>query len=427
MDEGLQPLTYVLMRKSICILAFSPIAQDARVLRQIKYLSPFYDLTVIGYGSAPSAYQKPPHIKWIQLSQQAQPEIPNLVTALKNHDLTNIHFRKRIRRKARNFFNKVLLLAGYIFSPAYELWYRRQADYREALQYTVNLQCHAYHANDWNTLPILAEAAQRNKAALVLDLHEYAPLEYENRPQWWIKKNLIAYILNKYSSQVNAMTTVAVPIANKYRDEFGFDPIVIMNAPEKLSSLPHMMVNPTINLIHHGVASNIRHPELMIKTIARCDERYNLHLMFIYNDYVETLRRMAETIAPGRVFFHDPVPPEDITKYIARFDVGFFVLPPINFNYKFALPNKFFEFICAGLAVCIGPSPAMAEIVKSYGIGVVCDTFDPEAMASMINRISTKQWVGMRQAATKASYELNAHVEMKKLVNIYGDLLSRIA
>ena len=169
----------------------------------------------------------------------------------------------------------------------------------------------------------------------------------------------------------DATITVAQPIAYRYKEEFGFDPVVIMNAPEKIPLSHQEIQDSSIKLIDHGGASSIRNPELMIESIARC-ERHSLHFMFIQSDYVEELKRSASTLAPGRVFFHDPVPPEDITKEISQYDVGFFLIPPTNYNYHFCLPNKFFDFICAGLAVCIGPSPSMAEMVKKYGLGVVC-------------------------------------------------------
>ena len=399
------------MKKSICIISLSPIAQDARVLRQIKYLAPLYDLTVIGYGPRPSNLANNPNISWIPVKPPPQPYIPNFVTALKTHDWKNIRLWERV-------VNKISLYSP----PFYRCWYRRQPHYREAWRQIAGTGCDAYHANDWNTLPLAADAARKNNAPLVLDLHEYAPLEYENRPRWWIQKRFITYVLKKYTPMVSASITVAELIAQRYRDEFRLEPIVIMNAPEELIPLPHLKQENSIRLIHHGVASPIRHPELMIETIARCDERYTLHFMFLPNEYIKDLKVLAEKHAPGRVFFNDPVPPEDITRTIARYDVGFFPIPPINYNYHACLPNKFFDFICSGLAVAIGPSPSMAELVSRYGLGVVCPSFNPDDMASVLNKTTQQQWNAMRHAARNAAHALNAQTEMKKLTDIYKRL-----
>jgi glycosyltransferase involved in cell wall biosynthesis len=424
MDEGLQSGAYPIMRKTICILAFSHIARDARVLRQIKYLSPFYDLIIIGYGPPHSVYTESPNIKWIQLGNVSQEHVPNLITALKTHDIKNIRFWTRVFHKVKQLRNKTLSLLGIIFPQVYEAWYWMQIQNREAWQHVINIQCHAYHANDWDMLPIAAHAARKNTAKLVLDLHEYAPLEYEELPHWWIKKRFITYILKKYSPYADTIITIAQPIADRYRNEFGFDSDVIMNVPEQISFSPHVTNKSSIKLIHHGGASKLRQPELMIETIARCNDIYSLHFMFLPNEYVEKLKIKAEKIAPGRVFFHNPVSPEEITQELSQYDVGFYILPPTNYNNHVALPNKFLDFICAGLAVCIGPSPSMAALVKKHGFGVVCNSFNPEDVASMLNKIPLDHWENMRQAARVASNEINAQNEMKKLMNIFDRILS---
>jgi hypothetical protein len=55
------------MRKSICIISYSDIANDARVLRQIQYLSPLYDLIIIGYSKPHEDYLPGDTIKWIEV------------------------------------------------------------------------------------------------------------------------------------------------------------------------------------------------------------------------------------------------------------------------------------------------------------------------------------------------------------------------
>ena len=319
--------------------------------------------------------------------------------------------------------NKFLLWLG-TYSPAFhEAWYKRQPIISRTIQEAILSGCDAYLANDWNTLPMAARAARKNKAALVLDLHEYAPFQYMEGPDQEKQRRLVRHTISKYIPKVNSSITVAGSFAFRYNEEFGFCPEVLMNAPDRIN-LPAPVMNPSsIKLIYHGVVSRGRNPELMIETIARCDRRYSLHLMLIPNEYITELKKLAERIAPERVFFHDPVPPEKILERITEFDVGLSIFPPVNYSSFATLPNKFFDYICAGLAICTGPSPSSAELVKEYGVGVVCDTFDPEDIASALNRTSADQWMSMRQASRVASHELNANNEMKKLINIFDRLL----
>jgi len=61
------------MRKPICIISSSPVYHDGGVLRQIKYLSPFYDLNIIGYGYSYPSWMNMASIKWISICHPIEP------------------------------------------------------------------------------------------------------------------------------------------------------------------------------------------------------------------------------------------------------------------------------------------------------------------------------------------------------------------
>jgi hypothetical protein len=390
----------MMLRKKVCILSFSPIARDARVLRQIQYLAPHYDLIVIGYGSPHPDWQDQPGVIWYQVPY----------------------------RKYWLFFSlfiKAMYVLGRVLRVGYEFGYWMQARHRYAYQCAVAHSCDGYLANDIDTLPVAARASRQKNSKLVFDAHEYSPLQYEQRKNWWVIRGQIEYFLHKYSARIDAGITVVQPIADRYWQEFGYQSIVIMNAPAGPQITPHPLDPQHIRLIHHGGASPARHLEIMIETIARCDDRYSLNFMLMPNQpsYLIQLKRLAEKIAPGRVFFHDPVRPEQIVNQITTYDIGFFPLPPTNYNYYIALPNKFFDFIMAGLAVVIGPSPSMAALVEKYGCGKVASSFEPDDIAQVLNQLSCAEISAMRQAANRAASVLNADHELPKLIGIFNRLI----
>ena len=143
------------MKHRVCIISFSPIYRDARVLRQIEYLAPYYDLTVIGYGIPAKEW---PNVRWMPVEVQS-----SLFTQL-------VGF--------------LLMVLGRIAPPLYDLWYWSKAHHKAALKNALKMHCDVYHAVDWNALPVAARAASRHDAKLVLDAHEYAPLEFDER-RWW--------------------------------------------------------------------------------------------------------------------------------------------------------------------------------------------------------------------------------------------------
>jgi hypothetical protein len=73
-----------------------------------------------------------------------------------------------------------------------------------------------------------------------------------------------------------------------------------------------------------------------------------------------------------------------------------------------ALPNKFFEFVQARLAVAIGPSPEMATLVRRHGFGIVAGSFEPRELAQCIAALAPADLLAMKQRADAASRELNA-------------------
>jgi glycosyltransferase involved in cell wall biosynthesis len=385
------------MRSRVCIISFSPVHQDARVLRQIEYLSREYDVTVIGFGppidKALGAY-------WMPV---------------------------QVRSSKRTQITGVLLMAlGRIVPRLYDVWYWSKEHHKAALERALESRASIYHANDWNALPIADAAAGRVGGKVVFDAHEYAPLEYENRLSWrLLYAPLVAYILHRYGKHIAASATVAPAIAKRYRDEFGFDPVVVLNTP-KLIPLPPRSLNPTnIRLVHHGGANLDRHLELMIETMAYTDNRYSLHFYLVGGPpgYIDRLHNLGGRVAPGKVQFHEPVPPSELVRCLADYDVGFFLLKPNNYNYRVALPNKLFDFLAAGLAVCIGPSPGMADLVMEYGCGFISPTFVPADVASMLNKLTGEQIRGMQVAAQRAAQHFTADEEMGKVLRIYRQLL----
>jgi hypothetical protein len=203
--------------------------------------------------------------------------------------------------------------------------------------------------------------------------------------------------------------------------------MVVMNAPSN-AYVPEetTAADPDkIQMVYHGGAIPDRGLETMIKTLAECDERFTLHLLLTgnYVAYIRELKRLGDELTPGRVTFHDPVAPEEIVRRISRYQMGFCFVAPTNYNNLICLPNKFFDFIAAGLPVCIGPSPSMAEIAQSYGFGCVADSFEPKDIAASLNRLSAERLVEMKKAARTAAEQINADREMGKLVDLYQRLL----
>ena len=333
--------------------------------------------------------------------------------------------RKRILPPTQRLIQATLMLAGRSSPTFWERWYWRKPDHQRALDCLLQSSPDLIHVNEAIALPIAIEAAATLGTKVLFDAHEYSP---GNRSDllWRIFAGpLHSHLIRAYAPKTDRMITVAYGIAQRYAQELGIDVDVIMNTPAYRQH-PFRQTDPDrIGLVHHGAAIPERKLETMIDVIALTDARYTLDFMLVNSSdgYIERLITLSRKLAPGRVSFRPPVPPEHITEAISNYDIGLFLLPPANFSYANALPNKFFEFMMAGLAVAIGPSPEMARICTESKIGLVSEDFAPVRLAEKLNKLTNSQIDTMKRNSLSAAKVYNADREMRKLLGIYDDVL----
>lgn len=381
------------------ILAYSPIARDARVLRQARYLAPHYDLTLAGFGENPFANDDSVDLEWIEIETSA---------SVPKHAI----LRRRI-------FAWLSRISGR-FAHAYSL---EIAHLRYGWHVAQSRKYRLILCNDVDALPAGVAAIEANKSCkLVLDLHEYPTREMTGGGDWrWERKPLVTGILKRMARKAHGTVTVADSFASLMQKEFRMKkPIIVRSAPELVDvSRGAKLEGEKIHLIHHGAAMPAREPERLIKACRQLDERYVLHLMLTgSNEYIAELKQFAEQTCPGRVHFEDPVKPNEIVSAISRFDMGLYILPPVSFNDLHAMPNKFFDFIVAGLAVATAPSVNMAKITRDNDIGWVADDFEPATMANRLNALSKEDIEKCRANALKLREKINAKTELEKLVDL---------
>lgn len=386
-------------RKHLCIISLSlPIEVDIRLIKQIEYLAPHYHLTVIGYGNPERVWD---HISsWKPIDRTESPR--------------------------QKLWERALVFGGRVLPKFYDVWYWQRPRYQQALNCARMARADAFLADDWAAIPLAVTAA--GQRPVVFDADEYWPGEVESSQAWKLFFSpLIRHFLTKYAGKVQASATVSQPMADRYHAEFGLNPILVYNAP-KFVDVPRRDIDPEhITLVHQGSPVPNRRLETLIEAVALADARYTLHLMLVAPEsdpYYRSLVHLAETVAPGRVFFQPPVYPTEIVRAIAQYDIGISLIPPATATYWLTLPNKIFESIVAGQPVIVGRSPAMADLIRQHDVGWVTADFTAAALAQTLNALTTDDIRAARERARRAAQILNAEVEMAKLVNLLSELLA---
>jgi glycosyltransferase involved in cell wall biosynthesis len=278
-------------------------------------------------------------------------------------------------------------------------------------------------ANDAETWPLAIELKKAHpKAKVVFDAHEQYAKEFSDVFVWkWFHKGFLEYVCAQYIPKADKFLTVCDGIAQDYQKDYGVKAQLILNTPEYEPNLHPSEIGETIQIVHHGIANRSRKIEKMILLMDHLDKRFELKLILMPTDqkYFEEL----QSLATGRqVEFLKPVSTTQISTFINAFDIGLFILEPVNFNYANALPNKLFEFIQARLAIAIGPSPEMEKIVIAERNGIVTESFDEKEMAVKLNELSNSDIQRMKENSHQAALSYSNKVNEKVMEQILLDL-----
>jgi glycosyltransferase involved in cell wall biosynthesis len=374
-------------KRNILIISFSDLKNDPRVRRQISCLLEYYNITAVG---------------------------------LRDAEIQGVEFLPAVYETGKlGTFRKACLLKARRFEQYYRFKYAPLHGLEEVL---ASRKFDLVIANEIDALPFALRAAPHAK--VLLDCHEYAPREMEDLFVWrFLYKRFKEYLCNKYMSRCHRVTTVCDGIADEYERNFGIRPAVITNAVDYIAIEPSSVDEKQIRLIHHGGAIPSRRIELMIEMMAMLDERFTLTLMLVKSD-LEYYRKLVQQSAGNpRIIFREPVPLADIVSEINRYDIGVYILEPNSFNNKHALPNKFFEFVQARLAIAIGPSPEMAGLVQAHDLGVVAADFNPQTLASELNKLTPEKIQYYKQRSCEAAKLLSSEANRSNLLKIIGELL----
>ena len=385
--------------RNMLIISNSPLERDPRIQRQINTFCNDFSIETLGLTPANDK--------------------------IKNYKLYNwgIVNRKRFT------WQKVRIVLKMAFFN----------DFEELLYYRFCLKKHYEYkyqvpdiiiANDWDGLFLAAKLKNHFgwDAQIYFDAHEYAPKELDSFRWKMLTRPKINFVLKKYINEVGIMSTVCPSLARMYEKYFHFESNtvrVVTNAPAYEANLQPISVGNKIKIIHHGGALRARQIEKMIDMMAYLPEdKYELYFMLVLGDkeYYEELVQRASKYQ--NIHFLAPVPFAQIPSFTNQFDVGLFILNNDLINYKYALPNKFFEFVQARLAIAIGDSYEMKQYVKKYDLGIAADENTPEALADKFIKLTKEDIMKYKHNAHKYARELSAEPNMSILRQISEDLLS---
>lgn len=378
-------------RPRMLLLTLIPVASGPRVLRQVHAFSADYQITTVGYG--PPVADDVAHIR------------------LSDRELSGV-----TGRVLRVLFAFLLLL--------------RLHRWGHAVHPKVRAARRALRGTSWDVViahdPMASRIAIETAAgARLVDLYEYAPSQGEDRRVWrWTIGPLYTWLCRRWVARADASFTVAPGIAAEYERRFGFCPEVITNATDYAELTPGPTGSP-LRLVHSGVAAAARRLEIMIDAVRGSDLDVTLDLLLVDNGsgYLHRLRERAG--GDPRIIFRAPVPYRQLVPRLNEYDVGLAVIAPTTFNLMHCLPNKFFDFVQARLAIVTGPSPEMSRLVMDRGLGLVTEGFDAASLRDALAELTPLRVDVFKRASDDSARDLSGEEQQRRLVELVTRVRSR--
>jgi len=290
-------------------------------------------------------------------------------------------------------------------------------------------RCDLLVANDLDTLLPNFLVSKIKKIPLVYDSHEYFTGLPELKGRNFVKavwKNIESLCF----PHLKYVITVSEPIAEIYNNEYGIKPAVIKNFSPlsfEIKAISKKELGIPENyfvVIIQGSGINIdKGGEELIDSVALKEDVFLI--VAGSGDVVPVMKKKVIELNLGnRVIFTGTLPWKELISYTKAADAGMVLEKDTNLNYHFSLPNKFFDYITAGIPVISSNLPLVSDIIIRYNCGIILPEVTPEEINEAVrmlsgNRILHKQ---LKNNSVIASRELNWEKESEKVKIFYSEL-----
>jgi O-antigen/teichoic acid export membrane protein/glycosyltransferase involved in cell wall biosynthesis len=301
------------------------------------------------------------------------------------------------------------------------------------VQAVVRTPADVYHAHDITALPPCYVAAKLRRKPLVYDAHEL-PLVDPHITRRRLLSGASTAVLKLMMARCTAVITVSPPLVSELQRRYGgTSAVVVRNVPSYQSPVAsdrlreRLGLKPAVRIVLYqgGLQAN-RGLDAAVRAVRFMAPGSVLVLLGAGEAAAQLQRTAKEEQVEDRVMFLAPVPYDELHSWTASADVGLLVnTPQFSPNTRMGLPNKLFEYLMAGLPVFVSQLDSVADLVRTYDVGVVARSLDPEAIGRSLDAmlLNGERLDAMRRNALAACRQhLRWDVESERLVHLYRTL-----
>lgn len=284
-----------------------------------------------------------------------------------------------------------------------------------------------YIGHNLGGLPAVAKAAKKFNKPFGFDaedLHRFEVSNDSSRPD----VRLRSFIEDKYIPQTKYLTVSSDQIGVAYKGLFREkSPVTILNAFPKNNQI-EVQSNSGDNPVKlfwfsQTIGANRGLDDIVkaLNTFKSCPFELNLLGDIPFGAQSEYLSNLFKN-ASFKVNYYSPMPPDELTIFANQFDIGLALEPGFCMNNDFALSNKIFTYIQAGLVVIVTDTTAQLAFIKQHpAIGKVYKKGDYNTLAEILNYFYFNRDIltQTRQETLRLAHEkLNWETEQVKFLKL---------
>ena len=216
--------------------------------------------------------------------------------------------------------------------------------------------------------------------------------------------------------------TVGQGIADEFRKRYGVEYACIRNMPV-LKDLPAFSERQKF-LLYQGAVNEARAFEWLIPAMKTIKTEL---VICGTGNFIEQLKHLIlENQVEEKCYLKGQLTPEKLWEVSSHAYIGIAVAENLGMNQYLSLPNKFFDYIQAGLPQVTMDFPEYSKLNEQYNIALLIPEAKPELIAEAVNKLLDDRvlYEQLYQNCLKARQELNWQQEEKRLLAFYSKIFN---
>lgn len=284
------------------------------------------------------------------------------------------------------------------------------------------ISCH-----NLNLLPLAKWCKYLLKIKLIYEPHE---LETERTGLKKLVKRFSKWLEKKYICHVDLVITVCDPISNWYISEYGLSNVfTLRNIPYNPSFRQSLnksnllreefkIAKDEIVFIYQGIIDKTRGIIELVNLFNSGDKKKHLVVMG-FGPYTDWVKKNLSS----NVHYKEAVPIDQIIECTSSADIGLiFIQTELSLSYKFSMPNKFHEYIIAGLPVLVSSNlEYLSDTIIHNKVGWSLST-ETGTIERFVQNIRIEDVKELDSNILKYGKSIGWQLEEKFLIDIYSKL-----